>query len=136
MEQVKRILHIVTTLNRGGAETMIMNYYRALDKSRYQFDFLVHRPDEGAYEREVREMGGRIYRALPIRPNTYHKYFKFLDVFFREHASEYIAVHAHIQENSGFAFKYAAKYGILNRISSSHIADAPIDYKYTFRLYA
>lgn len=82
MEQVKRILHIVTTLNRGGAETMIMNYYRALDKSRYQFDFLVHRPDEGAYEREVREMGGRIYRALPIRPNTYHKYFKFLDVFF------------------------------------------------------
>lgn len=136
MEQVKRILHIVTTLNRGGAETMIMNYYRALDKSKYQFDFLVHRQDVGAYEHEVREMGGRIYRAMPIRPNTYHKYFKFLDAFFQEHASEYIAVHAHIQENSGFAFKYAAKYGILNRISTSHIADAPIDYKYPFRLYA
>lgn len=136
MEQVKRILHIVTTLNRGGAETMIMNYYRALDKSKYQFDFLVHRQDVGAYEHEVREMGGRIYRAMPIRPNTYHKYFKFLDTFFQEHASEYIAVHAHIQENSGFAFKYAAKYGILNRISTSHIADAPIDYKYPFRLYA
>lgn len=136
MEKVKRILQILTTMNRGGAETMVMNHYRALDKSKYQFDFLVHRSEEGAYESEIREMGGRIYRAMPIRPNSYHKYFKFLDAFFKEHASEYIAVHAHIQENSGFAFKYAAKYGIFNRICTSHIADLPIDYKYPFRLFA
>lgn len=136
MEKVKRILQILTTLNRGGAETMVMNHYRVLDRSKYQFDFLVHRLEEGAYEEEIRQMGGRIYRAMPIRPNSYHKYFKFLDGFFKEHASEYIAVHGHIQENSGFAFKYAAKYGILNRVCTSHIADLPIDYKYPFRLYA
>lgn len=123
-------------MNRGGAETMVMNHYHALDRSKYQFDFLVHRSEEGAYEEEIRQMGGRIYRAMPIRPNSYHKYFKFLDDFFKEHASEYIAVHGHIQENSGFAFKYAAKYGILNRICTSHIADLPLDYKYPFRMYA
>lgn len=136
MEKVKRVLQILTTMNRGGAETMIMNYYRALDKSKLQFDFLVHRPEEGAYESEIRQMGGRIYRAMPIRPNSYRKYFKFLDAFFKKHASEYIAIHAHIQENSGFAFKYAAKYGVLNRICTSHTADIPIDYKYPFRLFA
>lgn len=133
---MKKILQVMTIMNRGGAETMVMSYYRALDKSRYQFDFLVHRQERGAYEDEIERMGGRIIRAMPIRPGNYFRYFKFLDDFFREHADEYIAIHAHIQENSGFAFKYAAKYGIRNRLSTSHIAGVSYDLKYPFRLYA
>ena len=34
---------VFTIMNRGGAETMVMNYYRHIDRSRLQFDFLVHR---------------------------------------------------------------------------------------------
>ena len=38
-----RVLHVVTDMNRGGLETMLMNYYRNIDQSKIQFDFLVHR---------------------------------------------------------------------------------------------
>lgn len=38
-----RVLQVVTYMGRGGLETMLMNYYRQIDRSRLQFDFLVHR---------------------------------------------------------------------------------------------
>ena len=38
-----RILHIVTYMGRGGLETMLMNYYRSIDRTKVQFDFLTHR---------------------------------------------------------------------------------------------
>lgn len=40
-----RVLQIVTIMNRGGLETMLMNYYRKLDKTKIQFDFIVHRDE-------------------------------------------------------------------------------------------
>lgn len=131
--QPTRVLQVLTAMNRGGAETMIMNYYRALDKTKVQFDFLVHREKRGDYDDEIERMGGRIFRAFPIRPWNYPAYFKWLDKFFQEHANDFIAVHSHIQENSGFSLKYAKKYGIKTLISHSHIADLGIDYKYLFR---
>ena len=36
-----RILHVLTAMNRAGAETMLMNLYRAFDRTKIQFDFAV-----------------------------------------------------------------------------------------------
>ena len=36
-----RVLHILHSMNRGGAEAMLMNYYRNIDRTRVQFDFLL-----------------------------------------------------------------------------------------------
>ena len=38
-----RVLHCVNNMHRAGLETMIMNYYRNIDRNQIQFDFLVHR---------------------------------------------------------------------------------------------
>ena len=65
-----RVLNLFTILNRGGAETMVMNYYRHIDRTRVQFDFLVHREERGAYEDEIESLGGRIFRMMPVRPWT------------------------------------------------------------------
>lgn len=132
---IKRVLQVVTIMNRGGAETMIMNYYRNMDRDKIQFDFLVHRKERGVYDDEIETLGGKIYRTDPIRPWNYGKYRKWLSDFFTEHR-EYIAIHAHIQENSGFVLDAAKKSGIPVRASHSHIAPNHIDYKYIFRLYA
>ena len=51
-----RILQVFTVLNRGGAETNMMNYYRHMDRTKFQFDFLVHRFEEGAFEDEITEL--------------------------------------------------------------------------------
>ena len=45
-----RILHVFGRVDRGGAETMIMNLYRNIDKSLIQFDFAVHTNDICDYE--------------------------------------------------------------------------------------
>ena len=37
-----RVLHVIGAMDRGGAETMVMNIYRAIDREQFQFDFLVH----------------------------------------------------------------------------------------------
>lgn len=132
--EVKRILQVLTIMDQGGAETMVMNYYRALDKTKYQFDFLVNRQERGFYDDEIESMGGHIYRAFPIRPWTYFRYFRWLDNFFKEH-HDYIAVHGHILENSGFIHKYAKKYGITRCISHSHAAFTGIDLRYPFRVF-
>lgn len=133
-KQPYRILQVVTIMNRGGIETMIMNHYRTIDRSKYQFDFLVHRQERGDYDDEIEHLGGKIYRAFPIRPWRYPQYFKWLNIFFKWNNS-YIAIHSHIQENSGLVFKIAKKYNLNNLIANSHIATFGVDYKYLFRLY-
>ena len=39
-----RVLHVIGAMDRAGAETMIMNYYRAIDRNEVQFDFLKSKP--------------------------------------------------------------------------------------------
>ena len=54
-----RVLHIVTYMGRGGLETMLMNYYRYIDRSKVQFDFLVHREFEADYMLKFMSLEGR-----------------------------------------------------------------------------
>lgn len=130
-----RVLQVVTIMNRGGLETMLMNYYRKIDRSKIQFDFMTNRYERGHYDDEIEALGGKIYRMTPIKPGNYRKYFKELDKFFNEHR-EYKIVHSHINENSGFVLRAAKKAGISCRIAHSHLSDLKLDYKYPFRLYA
>lgn len=59
-ERKIKVLHIVGALNLGGAETMIMNLFRNIDRSRFQFDFYLSGNTGGFYEAEALELGGRI----------------------------------------------------------------------------
>ncbi|MDD6474750.1 MAG: glycosyltransferase family 1 protein [Sodaliphilus pleomorphus] len=135
-EKPMRVLQVLTVMDKGGAEVMVMNYYRALDRTKYQFDFLVHRQVRGRFDDEIESMGGRIFRAMPIRPGNYLRYFLFLNDFFSRHAQEFIAVHAHIGENSYFCLRCAHKYGIANTMLTSHTANTKFDFKRPFRWFA
>lgn len=61
MKRETRVLHVMGTLNIGGAETFVMNLYRAVDREKIQFDFVVHYPRKTPYADEIRTRGGRIY---------------------------------------------------------------------------
>lgn len=61
---MKRALYIVTSMDAGGAETVFMKYYRALDRSRYQLDFCVSSDKPGFYDNEIRRLGGRIVHTV------------------------------------------------------------------------
>ena len=128
-----RILHVVTYMCRGGLETFIMNYYRKIDRSKVQFDFLVHRDFEADYDREILELGGRIYRLPRLNPFSY-KYLSALDAFFAEH-NEYRIVHCHLDCMAGIPLKYAKKHNIPVRIAHSHNSNQTKDFKYPLKLY-
>ena len=128
-----RVLHVVTYMGRGGLETMLMNYYRNIDKSQVQFDFLVHRDFEADYDKEIESLGGRIYR-LP-RLNPFSSIYKTkLDQFFEEHKAEYKIVHSHLDCLAGIPLKYAKKYGIPVRIAHAHSSNQTKDKKYLLKL--
>lgn len=59
MKKIK-VLHVVGALNLGGAETMIMNIFRNIDREKFQFDFFLSGNDNGYYEEEVIKLGGKI----------------------------------------------------------------------------
>lgn len=121
MKEPIRILHVVTTMNLGGLENYLMNLYRNIDRTKIQFDFLMHRIEESAFDREIEALGGKIYRLNPIRPMLYFQYQAELKFFLKKHP-EYIIVHSHINANSALVLSAAKKVGIPVRIAHAHIA--------------
>ncbi len=119
MPQPFRVLQVATIMNRGGLETMLMNYYRHIDRSKVQFDFLVHRSEQGAFDDEIEALGGRIFRMPPIHPRYFYQYYRDLDAFFITHP-EYTVVHSHLDVLSTFVLHAAKKHGVPVRIAHSH----------------
>ena len=128
-----RVLHVVTYMGRGGLETMLMNYYRHIDRSKVQFDFLVHREFEADYDEEIKSLGGRIYHVSRLVPWS-RKYKAELRRFFRTH-SEYKIVHVHQDCLSSVALQCAKECGIPDRIAHSHNSNQDKNIKYLFKRY-
>ena len=123
---------LFTILNRGGAETMVMNYYRKIDRKKVQFDFVVHREEEGDYEDEITSMGGRIYRMMPLRPHTLGKYARQIEKFFDTHP-EYRIIHGQCSELGYFFYKEASRRGIPVIIAHAHNSHVRFDLKLIVR---
>lgn len=135
MKEPIRILHVVTRMDAAGLETLIMNFYRNIDRNKVQFDFLTHRSDKGFYDDEILSLGGKIYNVPSINPFHHHTYIKALDNFFDNH-NEYRIIHSHINTFSMYPLRSAMKHKIPVRISHSHIANAKKSlFKIPFVLY-
>jgi glycosyltransferase involved in cell wall biosynthesis len=119
--KVIRVLQVTHTLNRGGTETMLMNYYRCIDKTKLQFDFLLTTPlsYKCDYEDEVIEMGGKIFHLPGLAPFSPWRYLKSLSVLFKNHP-EYKIVHSHISATSVFPLYIAKRNNVPVRIVHSH----------------
>lgn len=112
-----RVLHVVVNMNRGGAETFIMNVYRNMNRENIQFDFLTCKA--GEFDPEIEALGGRIYRIPYITEAGHSGYRKALDAFFAAHR-HYAIVHSHMDKMSGIVLQSAKRNGIPVRISHSH----------------
>ena len=129
-----RVLNLFTIMNRGGAETMVMNYYRNIDRSKVQYDFMVHRQERGAYDDEIESLGGKIFRMPPVRPWSAHEYRKTVRAFYAEHP-EYRIIHSHMSELGYYDFQEAEKAGVPVRICHAHNRPYGIDLKSPVRWY-
>jgi glycosyltransferase EpsF len=112
----QRIVHIVGKMDRAGAETMLMNLYRNIDRTQIQFDFITFTDREGDYDAEITQMGGKI---TPILANNPIERMLMLQKFLKQHP-EYKIVHAHMLLSNAFHLLAAKAAGVRHRISHSH----------------
>ncbi|MBR2282462.1 MAG: glycosyltransferase [Spirochaetales bacterium] len=110
-------------MNLGGAETLVMNIYRNIDRSKVQFDFLLHSPERSAYEDEIEALGGRIHRIPRFLGYNRIPYDKALGGFLKAHP-EYTIIHDHLMDSASETFRVAKRLG-RTTIAHSHIADVP-----------
>ena len=114
-----RILHVLNGLNNGGTESVIMNWYRNIDRSKIQFDFLI-RSNCNVFADEIATLGGRVYVTAEF-PKRYFQNLRDTLNFFKKHSGEYTAIHVH--GNSMLytnIFKIAKNHGVKTRIFHSH----------------
>ncbi len=119
---MKRILHVVTTMDYGGVETLLMSIYRNIDRTKVQFDFLCHNTCDNLFSKEIEELGGKMYSIPYASKVGYFGYLKALHSFFKEHP-EYDVVHSHVNGENGNVLRMAKKAGVPIRISHSHVAN-------------
>lgn len=119
-----RVLNVLGTTNLGGAESRVMELYRALDRDKVQFDFLVHTEKEGQYSAEIRRLGGRIYSVPRFQVFNILSYKKALRAFFAGHG-EFAAVHGHMTSTAAIYLPIAKRAGIPMTIA--HARSAGVD---------
>ena len=109
----------------GGVESVIMNYYRHLDHSKIQFDFICDEDSTRIPYDEIKKLGGRVF-LVPKYQNL-PKYLKALEKLFKE--NQYRIVHSNINTLSVFPLYAAKKAGVSIRISHSHSTSNPKEWK-------
>jgi len=116
-----RILQVFASLDRGGAETMMMNIYRKIDREKIQFDFVVNANDsEYAYENEITQLGGRVYRMPRYLLYNYFSYRQAWRRLLLQHP-EWQIIHGH---HTAAASVYLGVARAMSRktIAHSHVA--------------
>lgn len=117
-----RVLQVIESMDRGGAETMIMNLYRHIDRKKVQFDFIVHSKNKQEYLNEIRRLGGKIYYFEPYRVINCTSYKKQWIHFFKTHP-EYKILHSHLRSYASIYLPIAKKYEVKTIIHSHNISD-------------
>lgn len=112
---LKRVLHIVGRMERAGAETMIMNLYREIDRTKFQFDFVYFTDERCDYDDEIEAMGGRIVRINAH--NTMGRFFGLLKILRK---GDWRIVHAHTLFSSGLHLFAAKLASVPMRVAHSH----------------
>lgn len=113
---MERIAVMMTDMNYGGVETVIMNYYRRIDKSKIQFDFFALEGSILPQKEEIEKAGGRVY-VVPRYTRPWN-YCKKVSCIFRQ--NNYRIVHSNMNTLSFFPLYVAKKAGIPVRIAHNH----------------
>ena len=112
------VIHCFGKMNAGGAETLIYNIYKTIDKNRFHFSFLVFSSDSGFYDEDIKQLGGDIFYLPCISDKGVWRYLNNLIAFFKEHKPD--VVHSHMDWQGGFIAYAANKANVKKIIVHAH----------------
>ncbi len=120
-----RVLQIVPSLNVvGGVENYIMNYYRHIDRTSIQFDFVynIEEKDNKSFVDEIHSLGGKTFKLPELKAKNFFKISKQFDEILNKET--YDIIHCHTANMAFIYLKKAKKHHIAIRILHSHQSKA------------
>lgn len=124
MTEPVRVAQVVGKMVGGGVEAVVMNYYRHIDRSKVQFDFLVDSDSTLVPRDEIESLGGRVFEIPPYQHIA--EYQRELQRLFKQEGWK--IVHSHINALSVFPLRAAKKAGVSVRIAHSHSTSGKGEY--------
>jgi len=112
-----RILQMIGSLNVGGSQTMIMNIYRNIDRTKMQFDFVLDHPKETYFAEEAKALGAKIYTMPGFNGANAAEVKRDWNNFFYMHP-EYKVLHSHVRSYASLYLPVAKKHGVKTIIHS------------------
>ncbi len=109
----------------GGVESVIMNYYKHMDRNKIQFDFICDNDSTNIPYDEIKKLGGRVILCPPYQKQK--EYQKFLIDLFKK--NKYKIVHSNINTLSVFPLHAAYKAGVPIKIAHSHSTSNKKEFK-------
>lgn len=116
MERIK-VLHITNGADIGGISNVILSYYRNIDKSKFQFDFVIPPNTFGPNGRELEKLGATFY-TLPQKGEHTLSFIKELRKLIKK--NHYDVVHAHHHSSSYLPLFVAMLCGVKCRVAQCH----------------
>lgn len=101
---------MISSLDIGGSQALVMNLYRKLDRTRIQFDFITDHPGGEQLKKEIEELGGRIYELPAFKGYNVREVRRAWDSFFEEHPG-YRILHSHTRSYASIYLPAAKKHG-------------------------
>lgn len=120
-----RVAQIIGKWVGGGVESVVMNYYRYIDRTKIQFDFICDEDSTNIPYDEIEQLGGRVILVPPYQ--KVFEYQKELIKIFKD--NNYKIVHSHINTLSVFPLRAAKKAGVPVRIAHSHSTTSKKEWK-------
>lgn len=112
-----RVLHIMGCSDAGGISSVVLNYYRHMDRTKVHFDIALTVPSVGQNALALQELGAEIH-FLPLKSEGLSVFRKALKELLRK--GGYDAIHVHENETSYVALAVAKQMGIRCRLAHSH----------------
>ena len=103
-----RVLHVFNIMGNGGIEHFVMDRYRMIDRTKVQFDFLITSSEPGFFDKEINELGGKVYYTHSLTKKPLRT---FLDIKNIVKANGYSIVHRHTGNAIGYFDLLAARCG-------------------------
>lgn len=113
---------MIGSLEMGGSQTMVMALYRAVDKEKVQFDFIVDCDKENVFSQEIEKLGGRIFRFPKFNGKNYIQIRSVWKDFFRNHP-EYKVLHSHVRSYASLYLPIAKSFGVKTIIHSHNTSN-------------
>lgn len=110
-----RVAFVLGKVHSGGKKNLVMEYYRHIDRTKIQFDFICDKGSNSIPEEEIKKLGGRLYMITPYQNIIGN--IRDLRRIFKE--NDYDVVHAWNSMMNVFPMIVAKYSGVTVRISES-----------------